>query len=341
MRASRMMTLLLHLQVRGQANGTELAALLEVSERTVQRDIEALAAAGIPIRSARGPAGGYRLDGGYRTRLTGVGLDEAGALAFLGLAGPAEQLGLGDLLEGARMKVWASLTGEARDRAGRTAARFHLDPVRFYSAPEPVPCLPLLADAVWRDVGVRIEYATGTREIDPMGLVLASGEWYLVARRDGQRRTYRVSRVRSVELLDRPVHRAPGYDLAEDWAEARRQLEREPAEVEVTLRIEPGALFRLRQIIPVHGQDRIPLSAAEEVELTVPFDEARWLPQRLLSFGSAIEVLAPQELRDQVAAEARAVAARYGSADGSDAIPSCRAAAEICRAKATSRSLKP
>src|SRR5215467_4254957 len=123
MRASRMMTLLLHLQVRGRASGSELARLLEVSERTVQRDVEALVASGVPVRSTRGPAGGYRLGGGYRTRLTGVGLDEAGALAFLGLAGPAQQLGLGEILEGARIKVWASLTGEARQRARHTAER--------------------------------------------------------------------------------------------------------------------------------------------------------------------------------------------------------------------------
>src|SRR5215470_5622765 len=162
-RASRMMTLLLHLQVRGRASAAQLAQLLEVSERTVQRDVEALAASGVPVRSSRGPAGGYRLDGGYRTRLTGVGLDEAGALAFLGLAGPAHQLGLGEMLEGARMKVWASLTGEARDRAGRTAARFHLDPTRFYTSPEPVPCLTQLAGAVWHDQRVSIEYVRDGR----------------------------------------------------------------------------------------------------------------------------------------------------------------------------------
>jgi biotin operon repressor len=111
-----MMTLLLQLQVRGHASGKELAKQLQVSERTVERDVEALVSAGIPVRSTRGPAGGHRLDGGYRTRLTGFGLDEAGALAFLGLAGPAQQLGLGEMLEGARIKVWASPTGEARQR---------------------------------------------------------------------------------------------------------------------------------------------------------------------------------------------------------------------------------
>jgi len=173
--------MLLHLQVRGQVSGKELARLLEVSERTVQRDAEALAAAGIPVQSTRGPAGGYRLGGGYRTRLNGVGLDEAGALAFLGLAGPAQQLGLGELLEGARIKVWAGLTGEARQRAGQTAERFHLDPVRWFGTPEPVPCLAQLAEVIWRDRRARICYVRNgresTAEIDPLGLVLASGEW--------------------------------------------------------------------------------------------------------------------------------------------------------------------
>ncbi|MDZ5443588.1 WYL domain-containing protein [Micromonospora sp. 4G57] len=177
----------------------------------MQRDVEALLAAGIPVRSTRGPAGGYRLDRGYRTRLTGVGLDEAGALAFLGLADPAEQLGLGGMLEGARMKVWASLTGEARERAYRKAARFHLDPVRWYGTPEPVPCLTQLGDAVWRDRRVRLRYVRDgratTRKVDPLGLVLAAGDWHLVALRDGGRHTYRASRSRSQPAAGPPPQR--------------------------------------------------------------------------------------------------------------------------------------
>jgi predicted DNA-binding transcriptional regulator YafY len=311
-----MMTLLLHLQVRGQASGAELARLLEVSERTVQRDVEALAAAGVPVRSTRGPAGGYRLDGGYRTRLTGVGLDEAGALAFLGLSGPAEQLGLGEVLEGARIKVWASLTGEARDRAGRTAERFHLDPVRWFSTPEAVPRLADLAQAVWRDRRVRMEYVRGgradTREVDPLGLVLAGGEWYLVAVRNGQRRTYRVSRVRSVELLDEAVTRPAGFDLAQSWGEARRELEDERHRaVEVTVRVAARALERLRWQVPVHGQALIPLTATDEVELTLPFDDQLWAIRTVLSLGSAIEVIRPLALRKLVAEEVRGAAARY------------------------------
>jgi predicted DNA-binding transcriptional regulator YafY len=310
-----MMSLLLHLQVRGQASGRDLARQLEVSERTVQRDVEALAAAGIPVRSVRGPAGGYRLDGGYRTRLTGVGLDEAGALAFLGLAGPAQQLGLGEMLEGARIKVWASLTGEARQRAGHTAERFHLDPVRFYSTPEPVPGLTQLADAVWRDRWVRLRYVregrAANREVAPLGLVLAAGDWYLLALRDGQRRTYRVSRVRSVELLDKPVVRPAGFDLAESWAQSRRELEDERTAVEVTVRVAARALPRLRKQVPVHGQAAIPLTATGEVEVTVPFESETWACEAILSMGTAIEVLRPAAMRRRVAEELRAAAARY------------------------------
>jgi predicted DNA-binding transcriptional regulator YafY len=310
-----MMALLLHLQARGHCSGQDLARLLEVSERTVQRDVEALVAAGIPVRSARGPAGGYRLDGGYRTRLTGVGLDEAGALAFLGLAGPAEQLGLGELLEGARIKVWASLTGQARDRARHTAERFHLDPTRWYGTPEPVPWLPQLADALWRDRRARIEYVRDgtavTRQISPLGLVLASGQWYLLAQRDHQRRTYRVSRIRSVELLDEPATRPGAFDLAQSWAQARHELEHESTAVEVTVRVEASALPRLRQLVPVHGQDLIPLTCTQQIDITIPFESENWACAALLSLGQAVEVLQPTAMRQRVADQTRGAAAHY------------------------------
>lgn len=310
-----MMTLLLQLQVHGQVSARDLARQLEVSERTVQRDVEALAASGIPVRAVRGKAGGYRLDGGYRTRLTGVGLDEAGALAFLGLAGPAQQLGLGEILEGARIKVWASLTGEARQRARHTAERFHLDPVRWYGTPEPVPCLAPLAEALWRDRRIRLRYVRDgqatTREVDPLGLVLTAGDWYLVAIRSGQRRTYRVSRVASVELLDDPVVRPEGFDLAESWTQARRELEDERIAVEVTLRVAAKALPRLRKQVAVRGQDLVPLATTGRVTVTVPFESTTWACEAILSFGPDVEVLAPAAMRRRVADAARAAAALY------------------------------
>jgi predicted DNA-binding transcriptional regulator YafY len=326
MRASRLVELLLHLQVRGQASCGELARRLEVSERTVQRDVEALVAAGVPVRTVRGPAGGYRLEGGYRTRLTGVGAEEAAALAFLGLAGPAGELGLAGVLDVARTKVWAALTGEARERAQRSAERFHLDPVRWYGTPEPTPCLGELAEAVWHDRRVRIRHVrAGTvvaRTVDPLGLVLAAGDWYLVGLRypestggtaDGERRTYRVSRIRAVELLDERARRPAGFALGPTWAEARRDLERRHDLVEVAVRVDTAALPRLRRSVAVAGQERVDVTAAGgRVELTVPFEGESWACTVLLGLGAAVEVLGPPGLRARIAEQTRAAAAQYG-----------------------------
>lgn len=316
MRASRLLSLLLYLQVRGQVSGRELAARLEVSERTVQRDMEALAAAGVPVRSVRGPAGGYALAGGYRTRLTGLGVDEAQALAFLGLSGPAGELGLTGQLDTAQRKLWAALTGEARERAERSAQRFHLDPVRWYGTAEPTPELAALAEAVWTDRRVRIRYTDRSsrhaeRIVDPLGLVLGAGDWYLVALRDGERRTYRISRVVAAEVLAEPAYRPDGFDLAAEWRAARDELENAHPLIDVTLRVDAAALPRLRRVVAVRGQDLVDAAATRQVELTVPFEGLRWARMSLLGLGASVEVLAPPEVRDWIAAESRAIAARY------------------------------
>ncbi|MGA8114096.1 MAG: WYL domain-containing protein [Actinocatenispora sp.] len=316
MRASRLLSLLLYLQVRGQVGARELAARLEVSERTVQRDVEALAATGVPVRSVRGPAGGYRLEGGYRTRLTGLGVDEAQALAFLGLSGPAGDLGLTASLDTAQRKLWAALTGEARARAERSTQRFHLDPVRWYGTAEPAPQLAALAEAVWQDRRVRVRYSraatTTERVLDPLGLVLAAGDWYLVAIRDDARRTYRVSRVVGVDVLDEPARRPSDFDLATTWRTARDELERRHQLVDVTVRVEPAALPGLRRVVAVPGQRMVDVTVTTgPVELTVPFEGLSWARTALLGLGSAVEVLSPPELRERMARESRALAARY------------------------------
>src|SRR5512146_266005 len=212
MRASRLVTVLLLLQSRGQLTARELADELEVSERTIHRDVDALSASGVPVYAERGPHGGIRLVDGYRTRLTGLTGDEAEALFLAGIPGPAAELGLGTVVAAAQLKVLASLPPELRTRASRLVERFHLDAGDWFRASQPVPYLAALSDAVWSSTRIAIDYERSEgvvqRVIEPLGLVLKAGTWYVVAAVDGQFRTYRVSRVvgatRSTERFDRP-----------------------------------------------------------------------------------------------------------------------------------------
>jgi predicted DNA-binding transcriptional regulator YafY len=321
MRASRLVTLLLLLQTRGQMTAAEVARELEVSERTVYRDIDALSAAGIPIYAERGPHGGVRLVEGYRTRLTGMTDDEAGALFLSGLPGPAAELGLGTVITAARLKVLAALPAELRVRASRLVERFYLDAAGWFRLGEPVPHLPMLAQAVWEGCRARVTYDRGDasveRLLEPLGLVLKAGTWYLVARREGEMRTYRVARVETAELLDETFERPSHFDLPSYWLESSAAYERDVPRLEVVVRVDPGFIDELRDHV---GEPS--MATAEQLDdhdpegwthlrlrMTYP-DEA---PARLLGMGSHIEVIGPPEARQRVVALARGVLARHGS----------------------------
>src|ERR671926_1215556 len=202
MRATRLVSLLLLLQTRGQLTATELASLLDVSVRTVHRDVEALADAGVPVEALRGPAGGYKLAGGYRTRLTGLTSEEAEAL----FVGPAAELGLGRVLADARLKLLTALPPELQERAERSGRLFHLDTAGWFRGEDKTPHLASLASAVWESRRVAARYREGPkvvrRTLDPLGLVFKAGAWYLVARRSVGMRVYRVSRFASARILE-------------------------------------------------------------------------------------------------------------------------------------------
>ena len=240
MRASRLVSFLLVLQTRGQLTAVELAERLEVSERTVQRDAQAPAAAGVPIVGAR-PAGGCRLDRGYRTKLTGLDAVEAEAL----FVGPAAELGLGRELAAARLKLLASLPAELQDRAGRASQLFHVDTRGWFREEDRVPHLPVLAGALWRGRRVDMRYREGadvvSRRLDPLGLVLKAGVWYLLAQRRGEERVYRVSRIVSARERPEEATRAADFDLAAAWASRSEAFERSRSSVEVTLRVPHSA----------------------------------------------------------------------------------------------------
>jgi predicted DNA-binding transcriptional regulator YafY len=306
MRATRLVSLLLLLQTRGRLTAAELAERLEVSVRTVHRDVESLGEAGVPIEAVRGPAGGYRLAGGYRTRLTGLTADEAGALFAAGIPGPAAELGLGGELAAARLKVLAALPSELQERATRASRLFHLDSRRWFRAEDRVPHLPSLAAAVWSGCRVRVRYREGRRVVqrtlDPLGLVLKGGAWYLVARRSAGMRVYRVSRVAAVRALDEVFERPPEFELAAFWDEWSRAFEQGRPQVEVTVRVAED----VRRYLP--GEPRL----TEDGRAVVAFENLGEAYRELLRFGTGVEVLEPAELRERVAETSREVASMYG-----------------------------
>jgi predicted DNA-binding transcriptional regulator YafY len=319
MRASRLVQLLLLLQARGGLTAESLARELEVSVRTILRDVDALSAAGVPIYAERGPAGGIRLVEGYRTRLTGMTADEAEALFLSGVPGPAAELGLGTVVAAAQVKVIAALPAELRSRASRLVERFHLDAGAWFKGSEPVPHLATVAEAVWSSRPIEIAYhrddAAVTRRLEPLGLVLKAGTWYVVARSDDEVRTYRVSRIREARALEAPFDRPTGFDLAAWWAESSAAYEREVPKIDVVVRVRSDAMWRLADAVG----NRI-LRAAQPVGspdgdgrqvLRITLDWPEEASGRLVAAAPDVEVLEPARLRDEIRAIAEAAAGVY------------------------------
>ena len=325
MRASRLVNLLLLLQARGGMTGSQLAQELEVSVRTVYRDVEALSEAGVPIYAERGPHGGVRLVDGYRTRLTGLNEDEAQALFLSGLPGPAAELGLGTVVAAARLKVLAALPPELRARASRLTQRFHLDAPGWFRPAEPVPHLETLAAAVWEERRVTAAYRRPDRivdrSLDPLGIVLKAGIWYLVATTDGQVRSYRVSRVEGVTVTDERFQRPAGFDLVAFWEEAIAAYQESLPQIEAILRVRSSAIDWLATSIgdPAWATaTRQPDPAGEDwVRVMLRVETIESALADLLRLGPRVEVLEPQTLRQAVIDEARAVLSAYGSGSGS------------------------
>ncbi len=321
MRAARLISLLLLLQAREAMTAAELARELEVSERTVYRDIVALSAAGVPVYADRGRAGGYRLLDGYRTRLTGMTRDEAEALFLAGLPGPAGDMGLADAVAAAELKVLAALPPSLRDAPTRTGQRFHLDVPGWYAQHAPPPWLADLAGAVWRDRVVTLHYRRGdqevTRRVHPYGLVLKSGIWYLVGQVDADLRTYRVDRIVAVEPHEETFDREPDFDLPAYWHAQAEAFLRSMLRAEVRIRLSPAGLRQLK-----HRSD-IPFGYAEAVAAAGEPDEQGWVTTRLpvecvdvaytqlLGLGPEVEVLDPPDLRARLAEAAARAAALY------------------------------
>jgi predicted DNA-binding transcriptional regulator YafY len=322
MKADRLLSTLLLLQARGRLTGRELARRLEVSQRTIHRDMEALSAAGVPVFASRGAQGGWQLDEGWRTRVPG--LDPAELQALL-MAQPrvVGNARLARAAERALDKLMAALPLSLREQASSIQKRLHVDTTGWSGTPEDLSMLPIVQDAVSRDRKLAIHYwpaggNAGERVIDPLGLVAKGGTWYLVARtREGAFRTYRVSRIENARLLDDAVERPEGFDLATHWAAATEELRKGRERYLATLRLEPGAAasFQRWRTTSTRPPSREPGSEGWVI-VQAQFDDEAQAGFVVLGLGPRVDVLEPASLRKRVAADHAAAverAARVGS----------------------------
>lgn len=318
MRASRLLSILMLLQARGRMTAQALAGELQVSVRTLYRDIDELSASGVPVYADRGPNGGFALLDGYRTRLTGLSPDEARALRLSGLPGPAAALGLGEAQAGAQLKLMAALTVEGSAAAQATGARFHLDPLGWFQDAEAATWVSALADAVWKDRRIRMRYRSWTREVErracPLGLVLKAGIWYLVASVEDAIRTYRVASIQTLEVLEQGFERPADFDLAAHWAAAARRYETSIYTGTARLRATRSGLRRLSLIsaavaaaveaAPVPGE-------GEWIEVDVPVESIAQAAGEVLRLHEEVEAVGPPALVAHLTRAARALAVRY------------------------------
>ena len=321
MRADRLLRLVLLLQTRGRMTAEQLAAELEVSVRTIYRDVDALSSAGFPVYSERGVGGGCQLVDGYRTSLTGLSAPEAQALAFAAIPGAAAELGVGALAAAAHLKVLTAVSPDARQTMATVQECFHLDPRGWFRSGQPDhPHLPALASAVWEGRQVRAVYqrAKGTarpRVLGPLGLVLKDGLWYLVARAPSETKTFRVSRFEEVSALDEPVTRPSDFDLAGWWERWSVEFETGLNQYPVTVRVAPVAVERLGELgdaVARAPRRPAPKRDREGWERRVlMFERPDWAESALLRLGAGVEVIDPPEMRARLEAAASELFALY------------------------------
>lgn len=315
------MALVFTLQSRRNATIAELAESLGVSERTMHRDVAALRDLGVPVWTEAGRNGGIRLVDGWRTRIDGLTSREAVALFAMGAPRALAELGLGTAVSAAHAKVSATLPAPLREQAQHISERFHLDAPAWFRRSEETEHLAGMARAVWEQRRLRVSYRrsdrTVERELDPLGLVLKAGVWYLVARADGNLRTYRVSRVTGTEELDDHFERPAGFDLAGWWEHSSAQFEKSLQRVPVRVRLGPFGARSLPALIDtdlaVSALDNAGPPDTEgwrEVELPLE-EDSQIAAGQLLALGTDVEVIGPPAVRAAFADTARRMADRH------------------------------
>ena len=316
MRADRLISIVLLLQANRRLTAEALATRLEVSQRTILRDMDALSTAGVPVVAERGVGGGWRLIDGYETKLTGLTPAEISSL-FLGR--PPQllaELGLKDAADAAWLKLRAALPVGMREQADFVRQRILVDARGWRDSQQSLESLPVILEALWRGRRLRFQYeksngdASG-REVDPLGLVARGNHWYLIAARAGETRTYRVSRSHSAELLEQPAERPAGFDLAAYWDASAVQFREHLPRYDATFLVAPDVLPWVRY----RGWRLIEETLeGDRHRVRLRFDSSLEARQFALAFGPELEVVEPAELKDEVVAAAAAVVAAYSRA---------------------------
>lgn len=318
MRASRLLSILMVLQMRGRVSARALAREFEVSERTIYRDVDALSASGVPIYAETGRNGGICLHEGYRTRLTGLTPGEAAALPLAGLSHVARDLGVSADAAAAHLKMLASLPSDSSATAQRISARFHVDPVPWYHRSEDLACLPTLASAVWRERRIEIAYDSWKgnvrRRLDPLGLVQKGGLWYLVAAERDQVRIYRVANIQQLNVLDQPSTRPKRFDLSRHWKTWTDAFEERLMRERARVLVSEEGLRILRAVMPAAAEVAeatcVPTDRPGWFAAALPFETPDYSARQILRLGTEVQVLAPEALRIAVLREAQAVVAQ-------------------------------
>lgn len=307
MRADRLLSILLLLQVHRRMTARELAKRLEVSERTIHRDMEALGMAGIPVTAERGNNGGWSLLEAYRTNLTGLSEPEVQALFLSNSTRLLTDLGLQKAAEAALIKLLAAIPSMSRRNAEYMRQRIYIDATSWHaSTDDDISSLPLLQEALWRECKLLLTYqrtdnTVVEREVDPLGLVAKGSTWYFIAAIEQEMRTYRVSRVRRVVLLEQSCTRPPDFDLAAYWKQSSSSFVASMPRYPVSIRVRPEVLERITRAGRYARIAR--MDAPDEdgwIRLDLLFELEEAACGYILSFGTQVEILAPVTLRAKI-----------------------------------------
>lgn len=316
MRADRLLSILLLLQVNTRLTARELADRLEVSERTILRDMEALSATGVPVTAERGAGGGWHLLQAYRTDLTGLNAAEAQTLFLTRSSRLLADLGMGRIADAALIKLMASLPAGSRRDVEHTRERLHVDGAGWFKLDEAFPWLPLIQEAVWRERRVQMDYqrADGTavsRLVDALGLVAKGSVWYLVGAVEGEMRSYRVSRVRQAQVTEEPCARPEGFNLAAFWEQSVTEVKAGIPCYPVRVRVGSELLTRMRRTQSPRIEREEEVDENGRTILSVMFETEDEACDFILQLGSRIEVLEPPALRTRVRQIAESIVTLY------------------------------